>query len=298
MKIDTHMHTTCSDGRTSVEDTVRLAASLNIKAIAITDHDTIDAYPDALALGARFGIRVVPGIEFSTVDEKGYKDVHLVGLKVDTEYPALREETDKLARARRDARIQLLENANGYLRKKYPGWTEVPFEAASQYTSGRIVGKPHITRALMDNAEKLGIGVAEEELYKIVYETPGVKTKKAYELTMGQCITLIKAAGGMPVLAHPCEYRNPDEVMAIFSGLGGEATEICKYRYKTKISAVRESDAPERLAMERRMNLETIRLAKKHGLMVTASSDYHGKAGFEPGMETDEYGIDVGWLLG
>ena len=184
MKIDTHVHTTCSDGRLSVEDTLRLTSSLGIEAVAITDHDTIDAYPDAYSFGERFGIRVIPGIELSTVDEHGYKDVHVVGLKIDTENPALRETTRKLADARRDARIRLLENANRYLAGKYPGWAEVPFEAAHKYTSGRIVGKPHITRALMDSALRHGIALSEEDLYKVIYELPGVRTEKAYELNM------------------------------------------------------------------------------------------------------------------
>jgi len=98
------------------------------------------------------------------------------------------------------------------------------------------------------------------------------------------------------VLAHPFEYARPDAVMKKFKKLGGVGTELCKYRQKTKLRAIREIEPYERIIMERQMNMRTIEMALCYGLKLTACSDYHGKNG-ELGMETEEYGIDIDWLL-
>jgi 3',5'-nucleoside bisphosphate phosphatase len=295
MKIDTHVHTTCSDGRKTAAEVFELASSLGIRLLAITDHDTLGAYPDAFGLAERWQIGLVPGVELSTKDEDGYKEVHVLGLKVDTENHRLRQELEKLADARIEARRQLLDNANAYLAKKYAGWQPVRFEDVRRRVPGNIVGKPHLAAAIVESGKKSGIPVDEEDLFGI-FRMPGIQTKKAYELTMEECIGLIRHAGGVPALAHPCEYRDPGKVMEKFSRLGGEATEVCKYRYKLKMPAISTLDPGDRVAVEHRMNDMTVALARKHGLRLTASSDYHGKIG-EPGMETDDYGIDVSWLL-
>jgi predicted metal-dependent phosphoesterase TrpH len=295
MKIDTHVHTTSSDGRKTAAEVIEQASGIGIRLLAITDHDTLDAYPGAFESAERWQVDLVPGAELSTKDEDGHKDVHVLGLKVDTRDMRLRQELQKLAAARIEARRKLLDNANAYLAEKYKGWLPVRFEDVRRRVPGNIVGKPHLAAALIENGREAGIPLDEEMLYDI-FRMPGIQTKKAYELTMEECIGLIRRAGGVPALAHPCEYARPGEVMAKFIRLGGEATEICKYRYKLKMPAISTLDPGDRVAVERRMNDMTIALARKYGLKLTASSDYHGRTG-EPGMETDDYGIDVSWLL-
>jgi predicted metal-dependent phosphoesterase TrpH len=274
---------------------VELAAGLGVRLLAVTDHDTVNAYPEAFDVAERLHVDLVPGVELSTKDEDGYREVHVLGLKVDVENSRLRRELQKLAAARIEARRKLLENVNAYLAERYEGWQPVPFEDVRRHIPGNIVGKPHLARSLIINGLKHGFLLDEGELYEL-FRAPGIKTTKPYELTMEECIGLIKYAGGVPALAHPCEYERPGEVMEKFARLGGEATEVCKYRYKLKMPAIAGIDPGDRIAAEHRMNEETLRLAKKYGLRLTASSDYHGKVG-EPGMETDDYGIDVSWLL-
>jgi predicted metal-dependent phosphoesterase TrpH len=295
MKIDTHVHTTCSDGRKTVAEVLELASSLGIRLLAITDHDTLAAYPEAFGLAERWQIDLVPGVELSTKDEDGHKEVHMLGLNVDTENNRLGRELEKLADARIGARRKLLDNVNAYLAEKHEGWQPVRFEDVRSRVPGNIVGKPHLAAALIEGGKKSGISVNEEELFHI-FRMPGILTRKTYELTMEECIGLVRHAGGVPALAHPCEYRYPGKVMEKFARLGGEATEICKYRYKLKMPAISALDPGDRIASERFMNVATIALARQYGLKLTASSDYHGKTG-EPGMETDDYGIDVSWLL-
>lgn len=295
MIIDTHTHTLCSDGRKSVADTIKIAAAMGVSLLSITDHDTIDAYPAAFNEAENIGIKMISGIEFSTKDEDGHKDVHVVGLGFDIENKSLQKELVKLAEARVEARKLLLTNVNRLFSKKYSIWEPVEFEEALKRVSGRIVGKPHIASAVSHRAQELGLGITEEELYPI-FKLPDVKTKKPYELTMEGCITLIKDSGGIPVLAHPCEYDDMKDVMEKFSRLGGYAAELCKYRYKNKLIEINGLGIEDRINKERELNHKTIKAANKHGLKLTASSDYHAKRG-EPGMDIDEYGIDISWLL-
>lgn len=294
MIIDTHVHTTCSDGRKSVAEVFELASKLGISLLSITDHDTICAYPEAFKEADMKGVAITPGVELSTRDEDGHKDVHIVGLGLDVDNTSLRTELRKLADARVNARRKLLENTNRYFAERYGTWKPVTFEEV-RIAAGSVIGKPHIAAAVHSHAIISGIPISEDSLYDI-FNLPGVRSKKEYELTMEECIRLVKGAGGVPVLAHPCEYSDMDGVMKKFVRLGGEATEICKYRYKTKLDDVKKLEMPERLEKEREMNMKTIHMAKKYGLKLTASSDYHAKTG-EPGMDTEEYGIDVDWLM-
>ncbi|OPY25591.1 MAG: DNA polymerase III PolC [Methanocella sp. PtaU1.Bin125] len=295
MKIDTHLHTTCSDGRNTVAELFQTASRIRIELMSVTDHDTLAAYPEAFDEAGRYKIALVPGMELSTRDEGRNKDVHVVGLKVDTDYAPLRHELKKLADARLEARKKLLDRVNAYLAEKHEDWQPLRFEDVRRRVSGNIVGKPHIAAAIIENAARAGLPVDEQELYRL-FRQPGIESKKAYELTMEECIGLIDRAGGVAVLAHPCEYADPAEAMERFVRLGGRATELCKYRYKMKIPSISALEPVYRPAVEHCMNEHIMTLARRHGLKLTASSDYHGKAG-EPGMETGEYGIDVSWLL-
>ncbi|WP_424358709.1 PHP domain-containing protein [Methanocella sp. MCL-LM] len=295
MKIDTHVHTTCSDGRKTVAEVFQLASELDIRLISITDHDTVDGYPAALEEAGKAGIRLVPGVELSTRDEDDHVDVHVVGLRIDPDNGPLRSELKLLADARVDARRRLLDRINDYLSDRYDVWEPVSFENVRKRVSGTIVGKPHIAAEVLEAARKTGIEIPEEELYRI-FKLPEVETKKAYELTMAECIRLIKASGGLPVLAHPFEYARPDAVMKKFKKLGGVGVELCKYRQKTKMRSIRAIEPFERIMIERQLNMKTVEMARRYGLKLTACSDYHAKNG-EPGMETDEYSIDISWLL-
>ena len=295
MKIDTHIHTTCSDGRKTVPEVVQLASELGIRLLSITDHDTVAGYPIAAVEAEKHGIRLLPGVELSTRNEDGHVDVHVVGLRIDPDYGPLQTELKLLAAARVEARMRLLDRVNAYLAQKYEGIEPVKFESVRKRVSGTIVGKPHIAAEVIETARRSGIEIHEEELYAI-FRLPEVETKKAYELAMAECIELIKAAGGLPVLAHPFEYARPDAVMKKFKKLGGTGVELCKYRQKTKMRSIRNIEPYARLTTERQLNMKTIEMARRYGLKLTACSDYHAKNG-EPGMETDEYGIDIGWLL-
>ena len=79
--VDLHIHTTCSDGLDTPEEIVDTAIENGLKAIAITDHDSVEAIDRAIRHAADRGIIVVPGIELSTIMDT--KEYHMLGYFID-----------------------------------------------------------------------------------------------------------------------------------------------------------------------------------------------------------------------
>jgi predicted metal-dependent phosphoesterase TrpH len=296
MIIDTHVHTSFSDGRTSVADTVSIASDQGVEILAITDHDTISAYPAAYGEAACRGIKLIAGVELSTRDEDGYQDVHVVGLKLDLDNRALLSALKALAKSRIDARRKLMDNVNEYMASRFATWVPARFEDVLRRAQGTVV-KPHLAAEVFACAQKQDLAITEAEINRAL-RLPDIDVKNRGNLPMGECISLIHESGGVAVLAHPCEYgEQMDPVMKKFHGLGGEATEICKHRYKSMYHAAEAPISWETLlTMERRLNEKTMAMAREYQLKITASSDFHGKP-IEPGMKTEDYGIDIEWLL-
>src|SRR5271157_6323098 len=82
MLIDTHVHTKYSDGLHVPAEVVADASSAHIGLLSITDHDCVDAYPEAVRLAKSHGIRIVPGVELTTKNEQGCNCIHIVGLGI------------------------------------------------------------------------------------------------------------------------------------------------------------------------------------------------------------------------
>ena len=282
MLIDTHVHTDCSDGTERPADVVRLAAEGGIGLLSITDHDRMTAYPDVIEAGRRSGVRVVPGVELTTKDEQGCTCVHVVGLGV-RPGPEARHMLERLVEAQEEANVVFLENVNDFLAKKYPSWQ-------------RMTGtKPSIFVRAMQTAVACGIRVTEKEMIDVILNQD-LWGPQTFELTLGEAVAYVKDWGGVPVLAHPFDFSNDAGlVLERFIAAGGEAVELCKYRYKVRSQALSELGPDRLVAAEREMNRWTVAQAVRHGLKLTMASDHHD--GRRPmGMDPADYGIDVGWL--
>ena len=139
-KIDMHVHTTASDGTMRPEHVVSLAAMQGLKAIAITDHDTMDGIVEAGKAGELMGVTIIPGIELST-DYQG-KEVHVLGYFLDENAPALKEYQSWAAEKRQERNEKILER----LRKK--GF-EITMERLKAANPDAVIGRPHIARKLV-----------------------------------------------------------------------------------------------------------------------------------------------------
>lgn len=282
MIIDTHVHTSHSDGLHSPVQVIADAASAGVGLLSITDHDRVDAYPAAFDLSKSHGIRMVPGVELTTKDEQGCSCIHIVGLGIKIDH-GVRRVLDKITKARDASDLAFLENLNRYFGARHPGW---------KLTRGI---KPSVFHNTLTNARRQGIAITEKELMDVFLD-PSLWTPIEYEVTVDEAVSLIKRWGGVPVLAHPFDFSNDVSlVLKRFLAAGGEAIELCKYRYKVRSDVLDGLSAPQLLKKEREMNEWTVLQAKKHGLKLTMASDHHDE--HRPmGMDPSEYGIDVSWL--
>ncbi len=139
--IDLHTHTTFSDGTLTPTELVAAAAARGLEAVAVTDHDTIDGVPEALAAGERLGIEVVPGVEINFEHENVTMDMlgYFPGRLAETE---LREQLTELRLYRDERNARMLE------RLAELGLPLDPADLAEAAGEGAM-GRPHIALAMM-----------------------------------------------------------------------------------------------------------------------------------------------------
>jgi len=246
-KIDLHVHTTASDGTCTPTEAVRLAAEKGLAAIAITDHDTVSGYEEAARAGKDYGIEVVPGIEIST---KHGGPVHILGYYIDINSEKLRPVLDWVVNDRdeRNRKMAALMAADGL---------PVSYEQMHE-RFGAVIGRPHFAEILVE----LGLAKDMQDAFDRYVE----KGQKYYLgrnfLSIERSIEIIREAGGIPVLAHPFQYRRSHAgLLALIehcmeSGLKGVE---CRYSGYTE---------------EQSLYLE--RIADRYGLIKTGGSDFHG----------------------
>ncbi|MBU0979341.1 MAG: PHP domain-containing protein [Nanoarchaeota archaeon] len=257
--IDLHLHTTASDGRLTPKQLVEAAKKRGLKAIAITDHDTVDGVQEALDNAE--GIEVIPGIEISCY-EKGYPEVHILGYFIDHNDPKLLAFTKKLRQERLDQKKAMIIELNkmGY---------DITYEEVLKKV-GTSFGRPHIAQALVEKYPKKFRDI--RDVFKQVLFTGGPAYVEREESTsMSEAIAQVKAAGGIPILAHPGAYPkfNALKLIRWFKREGGMGIETY-YPYYYKFP---------RLALSRVLNKGLVRyfrsIAKKEKLLETGGSDYH-----------------------
>ena len=246
-RIDLHVHTTVSDSTASPAEAVRLAKEAGLSAIAITDHDTVSGYAEAAEAGKKYGVEVVPGIEIST---KYGRAVHILGYYIDPD-------SDKLApvlewvvhdRDERNRKMAELMAADGL---------PVSYEEMHR-RFGAVIGRPHFAEVLVE------LGLAKD--IRDAFDRYVEKGQKYYLprnfLSIERSIEIIREAGGVPVLAHPFQYKLDDAGLreliehCMESGLQGME---CRY---------------SGYSVEQSKYLG--RLAEEYGLIKTGGSDFHG----------------------
>ncbi len=248
--IDLHAHTTASDGSFTPTQLVHHAVERGLSALAVTDHDTIDGVPEALAAAALVDLDLVPGIEISVDYPQG--EFHLLGYYVD--------HTDEAFLGR----IRYLQenrfNRNGLmLRKMRELGFDVTMAELEAESGGGQIGRPHMARVLVRKGHAKSVQDAFDRYLADGKPLHVPKLKLAPE----EAIALVHAARGVAVLAHPkfMEFPTADGLRSELQRLvdcGLDGLE-CYY------SAHSESETQEYLALARRFEL-----------LVTAGSDFHG----------------------
>jgi predicted metal-dependent phosphoesterase TrpH len=253
VRIDLHAHTTASDGTDTPAQLVGKAREAGLDIVAITDHDTAAGWDEAIA-GRPSGLTVVPGVEVSCVhrDSDGRRtSLHLLAYLVDPDDPALQREWTRLRESRLtrgEAMVSKLA-ADGY---------PVTWEQVQALAAGGSVGRPHIGRALV----AAGVVPDVTTAFRVLLNSrAGYYVPKA-DTDVFEALRLIRAAGGLPVFAHPiARRRGPvvgDDVVARMVGAGLVGIEV---------------DHPDHDPDDR---AHAAALAADLELIPTGSSDYHG----------------------
>lgn len=194
-KIDLHVHSTASDGTMSPEEVVAYAKQKGLRAIALTDHDTIDGIEEAIEAGKKYDIEVVPGIEFAA--DFNNTELHILGYYINYKDDNFKKAVKNIQIDRENRNIEMIKKLNeiGF---------DVTVEELYSIAGGKeIVTRAHFAKLLL----KKGYVNTREEAFKkyISSDCPAYVSRKI--LNSKQCIELILSVNGIPVLAHPTLYK-------------------------------------------------------------------------------------------
>lgn len=249
MRIDLHAHTTASDGTDSPTQLVENAAQAGLDVVAITDHDSTAGWGEAEQAAERVGIELVRGIEVSC--QTGGISVHVLGYLHDPSDDRLQRELD-LARESRDTRARRIVEL--LAQDVEIEWDDVLAQVAADAT----IGRPHIADALVAR----GVVSDRDAAFRDYLYTGSRYYASHYAVDPVEAVRLIRAAGGVAVMAHPFAAKRgrivSDQVIADMADAGLLALE-----------AHHLDHTPEQTA-------KGVGLAAELGLLVTGSSDYHG----------------------
>lgn len=249
--IDLHTHSSRSDGTDAPADLVAHAATAGLTTLALTDHDTMSGWAEAADAAQHHGIALVRGAELSTRHDGG--SIHLLAYLFDPDHAGLTAEMDRVVHDRLPRLQRIVERMaeDGFDLT----WEDVQEQLG---TSGRTPSRPNIADALIAK----GYAEHRDEIFRKWLHHGSRYYVPYYSIDTVTAIELVRAAGGVPVLAHPFASRRQRAVAAeslpelVEAGLGG-------------IEAEHRDQSPDEQALARR-------LAAEHDLVVTGSSDFHG----------------------
>jgi predicted metal-dependent phosphoesterase TrpH len=187
--VDLHTHSTASDGILPPEQVIEAAARCGLKAIALTDHDTIDGVPAARSAGNRLGIRVIAGVELSAFQDD--HEVHVLALHL-THLEALEKRLLEL-RAQRFTRAEKIVDKLNAL------GIPVTFDEVLAQANGGAVGRPHVARALIAR----GVVHDFRDAFMTYLGGNGSAFVPKDKLSVEDAIAITHEAGALAIWAHP-----------------------------------------------------------------------------------------------
>lgn len=253
--IDLHIHSTASDGTLSPVEILRLAETLELGAISITDHDTLKGSRDLLEAAGSSDVRVLTGIEISTIPPALYTvagSFHILGYGIRLDDPALNQTLKTLQHARENRNPLIISRLNAM-------GLDITLEEVIQASGKSQIGRPHIAQLMI----KKGFARTIDEAFDayLGFNKPAYVDK--YKLDCQKAIEMIIKAGGIPVLAHPFLLRIPDHsrlesLVATLREMGLQGIEVYYPEHSSE-------------------DVEFYsRLALSHDLAVTGGTDFHG----------------------
>ncbi len=269
--IDLHVHTSMSDGTYSPAEVVHMAYEKRLRAIAITDHDTVAGVEPALRAAEDFGVQVIPGVEMSTEWPEGI--MHILGYLIDVQDAPLLEALDRLRSGRMDRIPRIVEKLRSCN-------VIISAEDVRREAVGGAPGRPHVAEIMMRHGYVRTIQEAFDRY--LGKGAPAYVDKQ--KMSPSRAIRLIVEAGGLAVLAHPYSLNSETD-----AALEGILEELIGFGL-----AGIEAYYPRHTKPQEKLYLN---LAKKLHLAVTGGTDFHGgtkpeiELGRIPGHEPMPYNI-------
>lgn len=253
--VDMHMHSVYSDGDLTPNELIKEAYKNNIGIISITDHDTLMGLKNIVWDEAKEEtdyVKIIPGIELSAKTDKGR--MHILGYDFDINDKSL---NDKMNELKNNSFYSVMAIIN-QIRIDY-GIIIDNKDISNLFDSVGNIGRPNLAKLLIKYGYCNSVKEAFEKYLVDAYKKTRISNKG---ISYGKCISLIKNAGGISVLAHPNQLLLNDEELEdkikemISNGLDG-------------IEVYHSGHSKE----ETKKYLE---LANKYNLLISGGSDYHG----------------------
>lgn len=248
-KVDLHVHSTYSDGTKTPKELIEIAEKEGLSAIALTDHDTLDGIPAALAASDKSPVELIPGVELSTNFDR--TEVHIVGLFLDYTNNEINNYLAKQRQSRIDRNIQMCQ-------KFCDIGINITYDKMCELYPDAVITRSHFADYLVKNKYT---GDRNEAFDR--YLSPGKPCYVSrHKVDPKDAVNIIHAAHGVAVLAHPVLYHLGKEQMnALLDNVCSAGIDGIEAIYSTY------KPADERYIRA---------LAKEHNLLISGGSDYHG----------------------
>jgi predicted metal-dependent phosphoesterase TrpH len=253
--IDLHIHSTASDGTLSPAEIIVLAARLGLGAIAITDHDSIAGSREALLHGIPDSLGFLTGVEISAEPPPSYPgagSIHILGYGFRLDDPELNRALEKLQDSRRGRNPEIIARLNKL-------GIDIRIEEVEREAADGQPGRPHIAKLLI----KKGAARSMDDAFDRYLGNGKPAYVDKFRIEFSQAIGLINAAGGTPVLAHPClleleRWEQLDDLLQEMMSMGLKGLEVYY-----------PLNSPEQTR-------QYSELAARHRLLMTGGTDFHG----------------------
>lgn len=269
-EIDLHTHSTASDGTYSPGELVREAKNSQIKAIALTDHDTTSGLQELLEKGRHAELEVIPGCELSVNYPTG--QMHIVGLWL-PENPVFVNEKLQYLRERRHSRNERI------LKKLQDIGIQLEYSEVKELAGGESIGRPHIATLLMEK----GFVNSVNEAFEKYIGPQGQAYVPKDKLTPEEAIKVLKQDQAKVILAHPyslkISYLELRSELQKLQGFGLDGMEV----YHTEHSS--------------EQTREYLNICEEFGLLKSGGSDFHGSVKPEVQLGTGKGNLEIPYDL-
>ncbi|MFC1829865.1 PHP domain-containing protein [Thermodesulfobacteriota bacterium] len=277
VNIDLHVHSTASDGSLSPLEILETARDLQLGAVAITDHDTIDGSKEALAAEIPPGLKFLTGVEISATPPPPFSfpgSMHILGYAIRLDDPALNQALDLLQDSRKNRNPRIVDRLNNL------GVDITLDEVLKEIGGNGQLGRPHIARLMV----KKGFAESINNAFDRYLATGKPAYVDKFRIDSARAIEIIKGAGGIPVLAHPFLIQTETNIIL------EDLVLTLKSMGLMGIEVYYPEHTPEHIE-------QYTALANRHELLITGGTDFHGSLKPDIQMGTGKGNLHIPYAL-